>query len=226
MDIPNSYRIMKLTSGENLICEIKNSSGKKFHVKRPMVIRTTVQFDHRGRQSELTILRDWLYHSLEIETKIPSEYVLNILTPSHEIVHLYEKEKEREDIGVSTSYQPLDSSKGLIDNIEKEIRAMLGEKEEDEEDEEKSDMLSEKEELIIMSLAIPFEHLKKMLENSIITEEDLKEAMGFGLSKSPMEEISEDKDTSSETDREDYGSKWTDWSPYVEDWLKDDEPEK
>ena len=84
----------------------------------------------------------------------------------------------------------------------------------------------EKEELIIMSLAIPFEHLKKMLENSIITEEDLKEAMGFGLSKSPIEEISEDKDTSSETDREDYGSKWTDWSPYVEDWLKDDEPEK
>ena len=29
-----------------------------------------------------------------------------------------------------------------------------------------------------------------------------------------------DKDTSKETDREDFGTKWTDWSSDISDWLE------
>ena len=40
------------------------------------------------------------------------------------------------------------------------------------------------------------------------------------------EKISEDMDTSSEIDREDFGSKWTDWSPFPEDYLNDEESDE
>ena len=94
MDIPNSYRIMKLTSGDNIICEIKNSSSTRYRVKRPMTIKTTVQFDARGNQRDYTILRNWMNHSNEIETNISTDYVITILKPNDDIVSLYENKKE------------------------------------------------------------------------------------------------------------------------------------
>ena len=79
--IPNSYRILKLRSGEQIIAEIKNSSSKKIIVKRPMSIRMGMQVDPLGGQKDFTILKNWLYHSDEIETSIPSDFVATILKP-------------------------------------------------------------------------------------------------------------------------------------------------
>ena len=83
--IPNSYRILKLRSGEQLICEIKNSSKDMMKVKRPMAFRSAISFDGMGNQKEYTVLRDWLNHTNEIETGIPRDFIVSILVPDEKI---------------------------------------------------------------------------------------------------------------------------------------------
>ena len=222
MDIPNSYRIMKLTNGDNIICEIKNSTSTRYRVKRPMTIKTTVQFDAKGNQRDYTILRNWMNHSDEIETNISTEYVITILKPSEDIVFLYEKQKDSDDIPFPSNISPMSPMEGdsaLIDRMLKEIKEAQKENQEDQE----RDMLDEKMEMIIMSLALPFDQLKKMIENEIIDKDDLKEMLD--ASDSPIEKISEDQDTTNELHREDFGTKWTDWSLFPEDYLNDEETE-
>ena len=222
MDIPNSYRIMKLTNGDNIICEIKNSSSTRYRVKRPMTIKTTVQFDVKGHQRDLTILRNWMNHSDEIETNISTDYVMTILKPTDGIVSLYEKQKSSDDVPFSSDTSPmtpLESDEALIDRMMKEITEAHKENQEDQE----RDMLDEKMEMIIMSLALPFDKLKKMIESEIIDEDDLKEMID--MSEPQIEKISEDEDTSNEMHREDFGTKWTDWSLFPEDYINDEETE-
>ncbi len=222
MDIPNSYRIMKLTNGDNIICEIKNSSSTRYRVKRPMTIKTTVQFDVKGNQRDLTILRNWMNHSDEIETNISTDYVMTILKPTDGIVSLYEKQKSSDDVPFSSDTSPmtpLESDEALIDRMMKEITEAHKENQEDQE----RDMLDEKMEMIIMSLALPFDKLKKMIESEIIDKDDLKEMID--MSEPQIEKISEDQDTSNEMHREDFGTKWTDWSLFPEDYINDEETE-
>ena len=222
MDIPNSYRIMKLTNGDNIICEIKNSSSTRYRVKRPMTIKTTVQFDVKGHQRDLTILRNWMNHSDEIETNISTDYVMTILKPTDGIVSLYEKQKSSDDVPFSSDTSPMtptESDEALIDRMMKEITEAQKENQEDQE----RDMLDEKMEMIIMSLALPFDKLKKMIESEIIDEDDLKEMID--MSEPQIEKISEDQDTSNEMHREDFGTKWTDWSLFPEDYINDEETE-
>lgn len=222
MDIPNSYRIMKLTNGDNIICEIKNSSSTRYRVKRPMTIKTTVQFDVKGNQRDLTILRNWMNHSDEIETNISTDYVMTILKPTDGIVSLYEKQKSSDDVPFSSDTSPMtpmESDEALIDRMMKEITEAQKENQEDQE----RDMLDEKMEMIIMSLALPFDKLKKMIESEIIDEDDLKEIID--MSEPQIEKISEDQDTSNEMHREDFGTKWTDWSLFPEDYINDEETE-
>lgn len=213
MEIPNYLRILKLVTGESVICEMTQSTNSFYKIKRPMIIRTTVQFDGKGGQREFTILRDWLSHSDEITTKLPSNHVISIIKPNLEIVDLYEKEKESQDKPLNTSYQDINAMNSFLEELEKGMKELA--------EEEATKKQPSDDKLILLSLALPFDQLKQLFEEDIITDEDLKEALGFF--EFPEEKISEDMDTSKETDREDHGSKWTDWSPYIEDYLEDDD---
>ena len=68
-----SYRIIKLTSGEEIIAKMKGSDDKKMTVERPMVFRSTQAFDILGNQKEVTFLKNWLGYSNEIQAKISDD---------------------------------------------------------------------------------------------------------------------------------------------------------
>jgi hypothetical protein len=211
--IPNSYRIMKLRSGEQIITEIK-SSGKKFRVKRPMAMRSGVAMDPLGGQKEFIILRDWLQHTQEIETSIPEDFIVTILRPSKEMSEMYDEEKEKADVNPIMSSNMDIFNSTSFEELKKTIQDELDNL--DDMDERYSNTLKGKDEFIMMSLSLNFETLKKLFDVGVITEEDFSEiARGFG--ETNHEEISgETKYTKGD------GTEWTDWSPFPKDYLDND----
>jgi hypothetical protein len=87
--------------------------------------------------------------------------------------------------------------------------------EEDDEDGQKNDTLDEKEELLIMSLTLPYASLKKLIDVGILSKEDFKNIMGGEDSTKNREEISGENAWTPDGD----GSNWTDYSPFVKDYL-------
>jgi len=76
---------------------------------------------------------------------------------------------------------------------------------------------------MIVSVALPYSDIEKLFKTGLFSEEDFKQAKK--KNKNMREKISENEDTSSELHRDDFGTKWTDWSPYIEDYLNDEETE-
>ena len=218
--IPNSYRIMKLRSGEQLICEIQSSGKDKFKVKRPMSIRNAMQFDKQGIQKEFTVLRDWLSHTDEINAYIPKDFVASILKPNEQMATLYDREKDLldRDVGVSDIFpmSPLDDLKKIID---KELEQTIKEELEALEEEEKNgDMLDPKNEMMVVSLALPLDALKKMFDEGILDKSDFE---GLNFDEDPPREKITDEHTPDGD-----GSNWTDWSLDPRDYISDDDKEK
>ena len=210
--IPNSYRILKLRSGEQIITEITNSSKKGYKVNRPMTIRVAMQLDPLGGQKDFTILKDWLLYSDQIETLIPNDFVVSILKPNQEIVDIYNDEKEKADNPLANE-MPKDFMSKFEEILSQEIEKL--DMEEDDEDGQKNDTLDEKEELLIMSLTLPYASLKKLIDVGILSKEDFKNIMGGEDSTKNREEISGENAWTPDGD----GSKWTDYSPFVKDYL-------
>ena len=93
------YRILKLKSGEQIIARLKGEERGKVIIERPMVFMTRFIMDpYSGRQRELTVLKNWLAHTNEIETRLPKDYIATYLIPDSDVMELYSLEKEKEDL--------------------------------------------------------------------------------------------------------------------------------
>ena len=215
--IPNSYRIFKLRSGEQIVCEIKSSDPKAFKVKRPMSIRSAMQFDTKGRQREFTVLRDWLGHSDEIDASIPKDFIVTIIQPNIQMAELYDREKESQDRPPMThDIFPLSGMDEIKEIFDKDIEDIIKEELENMDEDEDADMKDPKNEMMVMSLALPVDVLKKMLDLGILDKDDFA-----GLSFDPNDSIPKEKISDEYTPDGD-GDNWTDWSPDPLDYLKDD----
>lgn len=236
----SSYRILKLKSGEQLIASITGSNKDNLVVFRPMIFKNTIITDMTGRQREITVLRNWLAYTNHIETKIPKDFIISYLDPDLDVQELYELEKEKEDVQVSkpkiidkmklTEEQMEDKQKSFMDFIsqikdkfqsQENLEDMLDELE-DEIEEEMEDMDDDSpgyplQNLITMTMFLPPEALMTLVDAGIIDISDIKnliEAMNNNMSyKEP------DKKRKSD---EDFGNEWTDWSPDLSDYFKDD----
>ena len=93
----NSYRILKLKSGEELITKITSSKNDKLTIERPMIFKSTTITDPYGRAKEITILKNWLIYSDHEETSIPKDFVASFLKPDLDVLELYHLEKEKEE---------------------------------------------------------------------------------------------------------------------------------
>jgi|ETNvirnome_6_100_1030635.scaffolds.fasta_scaffold02205_4 hypothetical protein len=93
-----SYRVLKLRSGEDIIAKINGQTKDKIIIERPMIFIKQYVRDLNGKVRELTVLKNWMSHSTEITTKIPKDYIATFLVPDSNVVNLYDKEKEREDL--------------------------------------------------------------------------------------------------------------------------------
>jgi len=93
----NSYRILKLKSGEELIARIAGQKRDKLIIERPMIFKSSTMTDPYGRTKELTVLKNWLLYAAHEKTSIPKDFVVSFLKPDMDVLELYELEKRKDD---------------------------------------------------------------------------------------------------------------------------------
>tara|TARA_Y100000034_G_scaffold110578_1_gene142843 strand:+ start:655 stop:1449 length:795 start_codon:yes stop_codon:yes gene_type:complete len=93
----NSYRILKLKSGEELITRIRGQKGSKMIIERPMIFQSSTLTDPYGRTKEVTILKNWLSYASQEQTSIPLDFVATFLEPDNDVLKLYDYEKRKDD---------------------------------------------------------------------------------------------------------------------------------
>ena len=198
------YRILRLRSGDDIIAKIVGKKGDKFILERPMQMKAA------------TILDD--------TTNIPTDWVATFLTPQDEISDLYEHEKRKED-RLRAEMERLENAEPS-DKLEVLANIMQMMKESKEEKEEMKPQANMKDMIepgsVIVNLAIPPAIFFEMIANGVLEDFDLEQMMGGNFPEGIDESTISDLDTSDEEDREDFGSRWTDWSPNVKDYLDDE----
>lgn len=86
-------KLIKLKSGEDLICDLSQPSQTKYILNNPYVFRNTtmLNFD-TGIPYEMTVVRDWLNLSSDKKITISSTNITAVYSPSPESKELYVKE--------------------------------------------------------------------------------------------------------------------------------------
>ena len=73
MDI--TYKLLKLSSGEELITKILKKKDGTVYMESPMTFRSTIMSDpYTGGQKEITILKDWIGYASENTIEIPESF--------------------------------------------------------------------------------------------------------------------------------------------------------
>ena len=235
------YRILKLRSGEEIIAKLMGEQKGKIIVERPMIFMTKLVMDpYSGRQRELTILRNWLSHTAEIQTKIPKDYIATYLIPDNTVMELYALEKEKEDVDpidpsitnlTETMKKDLNSEmKSINDMLPDDFQNLMDmvrdavEKNPElwpeflENPEPEQDTINphQPKNYISMSMFLPPEALISLVDSGIIDEEDLVSLIE-NINGSKKEYKGDDKNRQAD---EDFGNDWQDWSPDLKDYFK------
>lgn len=202
-----SYKILKLKSGEEIITKILGQQKGKFILERPMIFKTLHMMDGFGRQKEITVLKDWLQFTDEITTNIPKDHIATFLKPDKSSSDLYDLQKEKEDNDPTESKITFKPDRDDLD-VEVDFLKSLGISN-DEEDEDSEIYNIPDPDFIIDSI------IRGLIESG-----DMDRIMdSFRKERDGIDRIS-DIYTGDETDREDFGTKWTDWSSDPEDYLE------
>ena len=192
MDI--TYKLLKLSSGEELITKILKKEDGKVYMESPMTFRSTIMSDpYTGGQKEITILKDWIGYASEDTVEIPETFILSYSNPIDAAIDLYEKEKEK---------KVNDPKKQEIKNYDEINKEMLKDLQ------NMMDQISDTDddmETPTLPFGINPDSFKKIMDN-ISNEYEFELDFMF-----PPEEISDDT-TEKEINHPDYGNRWTDWS--------------
>ena len=242
----DSYRILKLRSGEQLITSMKGQNGSKYLLERPMIFERMSVYDAYGQPKQVTVLKDWLSFTNEIQTKIPKDHVASFLKPAQEAINLYEYEKEKLDVlppnttikkypmtpPPSNGDSTLEDDMKIMDLFDKLTRAQKGKNDKepinlnDEFPEEAFDSLEDREEditdmknFVSMTLFFPPEVLLTLVEDGIVDETDITELIRYLKGKNSPKSPPY---TGDEKDRPDFGNRWTDWQVDLDDYLDED----
>jgi hypothetical protein len=229
-----TYKVIKLRSGEELIAEVSDSSDGKMTLTQPMVFKTIVIPDPNGYPKEGTILKNWLAFGNNDSTTIPLDFVATILEPTTDVVNHYLLEKEKQKIQYES--KPIEDfakpkKKNLdIAEYEEKLSEMFDSIFKDlEEEKVKSSKPKEEEDLppkdhiIHMNMIFSPQVLAHMINEGLIDPRDIMDMIRhFGLDekktkrrkkKNNRESINDKKYTGEQKDRNDFGNKWTDWNP-------------
>tara|TARA_R100001082_G_scaffold109792_1_gene87836 strand:+ start:889 stop:1620 length:732 start_codon:yes stop_codon:yes gene_type:complete len=233
------YRILKLRSGEQIIARLRGEERGKIIIERPMVFMTRFVVDpYSGRQRELTVLKNWLSHTNEIQTSLPKDYIATYLIPDTDVMELYSLEKEKEDIQPSNPSitnltemmkKDLDSDLPSMENMEPEefenlmemVRDAVHENPdllEDLEEMEENTMSPKNRNFITMSMFLPPEALLSLVDAGLIDVEDVMDLIENLNGKVKRKDYTGD-DEEKQKDKN-FGNDWTDWSPDPNDYLR------
>ena len=233
-----SYKILKLRSGEEIITKIRGENNGKLILERPMVFKTVLVSSPYGTQKEITILKNWLSFTNEIETKIPKDFIATYLEPDHSVIKLYDLEKKKEDIDPPTPKKIIDardlnkkSNKDKQPPSNKILKDIINNLSDEDMKEMFDDMMDENrfpdfpfpskeegENMIAFSMFLPPEALLSLVNAGLLDLEDVQNMID-AMTNHPKNDIKYTGDDENRKSSEDFGTKWTDWSPDPDDYL-------
>jgi hypothetical protein len=106
-------RLLKLRSGEEVLCLLAGENESMIHVLRPMVIKSHMTYDSFGITREITVLRNWLEFTEAEEVDIPKDHIATILKPTNSTIDLYQNSIRKEEKAKKT----LDDAHKKLDEI-------------------------------------------------------------------------------------------------------------
>jgi hypothetical protein len=203
----NSYRIIKLKSGDDVITKIKGRENGKLIVETPMIFKSTIVTDFTGIPKEVTVLQKWAKYSKNKEIKIPEDFILTYLTPMDDAIRLYNLEKDREQ---KESSLKKEMPRMTNEVIKKLLDDIIDFKSNNESDSAVFKFIGNNKE--IEDLFDKFEIDINFINDSFFDEE----------MEISFEEINEDEYTGNDTNHPDYGNRWTDWDSDLSDYFEKD----
>lgn len=228
-------RIIRLKNGDDVIAKIVKSDRRKLTLEKPFLFRTQSMVDPMsGMKKDVTMLQSWTAFADGDEITIQQESILAFLSPTGETEKLYSIEKKREeelkknrsvinydDEENPNSQPPKNPLSNLFDmnkNVDDAMKKMYDELADQLDGVGGLDDLDEDEmqEFIVMTLMIPPEMLKRMLDQGIIKPEQMSE---FLFENMNSEKISEEY-TGDDKNHPDFGNRLTDWSSDIDEYLK------
>lgn len=97
----STYRIINLSSGDNIIGQVIRKGEFSLTIYRPFQMKIITMMDTAGPNNmfrqEALVMRNWLELSKEQKVKISHSQIVAISEPSDNVSSLYNEEKEKED---------------------------------------------------------------------------------------------------------------------------------
>jgi len=194
------FKVLKLRSGDDIVAKIiKDEQKKKFlRLERPMVLKVMHYVEPtRGDKRETIVLYDWMKMTTSNHIDLPKDHVLGIFDANPDIIQAYDMQKRLEDnpsLVQRLNNPPKANFPFNIDRIMKIVEEKMNMmQEEDEEDDEELEF----------GPGVDFDDIREMLND----------ARRRGGKK--QIEIVDDEDKN----HPDYGTRYTDWSPNIDDYL-------
>jgi len=191
-----AFKVLKLRSGDDIIARLIKNTKEFIRLERPMVLKVMHYVEPMSSmKKETIILYDWMKVTTSNNIDIPRDHILGIFDANPDIIQAYDLQKRMEDNPslVNKINPQRDLGPGFnIDRIMKIVESKINMMQEEEEEEE-----------LEFGPGIDFEDIKDMLND----------ARKKGGKKRIDIEVEEDKS------HPDYGTRYTDWSPNIDDYL-------
>lgn len=117
----DNYKVLKLISGENIICELTVENGK-FEISKPLLMRVHTQITTRGAMESLMLSR-WVQPFTEQQVfDINPKHVIIVLPASPGLIVYYEgvlnKLKDSDKLSITDIDDQEESYDGLLEELE------------------------------------------------------------------------------------------------------------
>lgn len=117
----NKYKIVKLKSGESLICKLLKVKDKTIILERPMVFKSLpLPPNPLLIGAEGLIIKNWLEFSTDTSVEIAIDHIAALITPDRMLSSCYEIELEKEENPI-IKQQALDKMKKEMEELQQNI---------------------------------------------------------------------------------------------------------
>ena len=125
--ISDTYKILKLISGENIICELSEDDGK-YEISRPLLMNVQRKETRTGMTESLELSR-WVQPFTEQKSfEIDPKHVIIMLPASPGLSIFYEgviyKLEDREEISIEDNFKDDDMYDELLDELETDNKSI------------------------------------------------------------------------------------------------------
>jgi len=124
---PDTYKILKLISGESIICELSEDDGK-YEISRPLLMNVQRKETRTGMTESLELSR-WVQPFTEQKSfEIDPKHVIIMLPASPGLSIFYEgviyKLEDREEISIEDNFKDDDMYDELLDELETDNKSI------------------------------------------------------------------------------------------------------